>query len=192
MPPSFSDEPRYKGTGIKSFVAALSALRGDDVVARVIARLPADFSEAWSYGKVLASGWYPLRWYAALHASAQVVTSEGPLLSRAVGAEAMRQDMSGVYRLLLFVMSPQRLLGQAARAFGTYYTHGTMRITDSGSGFANAVWEGCRGFDGNLWMDVLGSCETAMALCGAKDLRARFVNGGREGDQTAELRALWK
>jgi len=31
-----------------------------------------------------------------------------------------------------------------------------------------------------------------MALCGAKDLRARFVNGGREGDQTAELRALWK
>jgi hypothetical protein len=53
-------EPRVKGVSFRSVLQALEALRGSEVVKNCTSQLPADLAEAFQYGTILASGWYPI------------------------------------------------------------------------------------------------------------------------------------
>jgi hypothetical protein len=185
------DVPSYKGTGFKSCLNALRKLRGAATVESTMAQLPTEIADAIRYQRIVASGWYPVEWLRALHAGAQAATKEGASLARAIGAEAMRIDLSGIYRVLLIVVSPQAIVSKSARAFKLFYTHGEMNVLEATRGRAHAEWKGCKGFDANVWNDTLGSCEAALELCGAKNLRIRLVSGGRDGDERAEVVASW-
>lgn len=191
MSGSRPDEPMYKGAGVRSWLTALEALYGAEVARSTLAGGEPALRELIEQKRLSASAWYPLAWYRSLHGVAQRVAGKGPALSREVGAEAMRNDLSGIYRIFLVVVSPQAIISKSARLFNSFFTHGSATVLESRAGASRVRWEGCEGFDRNLWEDVLGSSEASLALCGAKNIRIRYVEGGRDGDTSAELQVFW-
>jgi uncharacterized protein (TIGR02265 family) len=172
-----------RGVPFQSFLRALHTLVGSDGVGRTLARLPPELAQAAQRGQLRASEWYPLAWYRALHAAAQEVSGGNPQLARAIGRETMRHDMSGFFRVLLRLASPQLLLARAPRVYAQYFSEGSLEVAESGPGHARVLWKGCRGFDDNLWEDMIGSVEVAMAATGARDVRVSIP--GRPTGPTA-------
>jgi hypothetical protein len=184
--------PRIRGVPILSFLGALRTLAGYDAVNRMLGSLPADLREAIRYRTITGDRWYPIAWYRALHAAAQSATGMGRVLARMIGRETTRADFSGVNRVFLFVLSPQALLAKAPRVYEQYFMMGTVRTPEIRRGHGRVRFEGCSGFDRNVWDDMIGSVEVLIELSGGRDVRVEIVSGGGDEDVDTEMTLTWK
>jgi len=185
-------EPRAKGVTYRTSINTLRQPRGDRVAEATLDLAPAEFTRSFRSGLVFSGNWYPLSWYTDLHRAAQKVTGEGPDLARTMGFEATRDDLSGIYRIFLLVVSPEFVISKAPLLFNTYYDTGTMEVTDATRGRARARWTDCVGFDHNLWLDVQGSCQAGLEAAGARDVVINPLSGAGDGDLRMELEARWR
>jgi len=185
------EEPMAKGICFRSFLKALGRLRGERPVAATVDLLQGELRTHIKNGLILSGNWYPLAWYSALHRAAQEATGEGVELARLIGKEATRDDLTGIYRIFLLVASPEFVISKAPLLFGTYYNTGAMQVSHIGKGRARAYWLGCRGFDRNIWSDVLGGSQAALEAAGAKDVLFTVISGGADGDESMEIEARW-
>jgi hypothetical protein len=100
--------------------------------------------------------------------------------------------MAGVHKQIIAkVLSPQTLLGMSQRVFSTYYDTGTFVIVESRGGFVHARATGCVGWDESMWSELIGSCESLLEIAGAKHVRLRALDGGRDGDASLNVEARW-
>ena len=185
------DAPKIKGVALRNFRDVLAQVCEPQVVERVEAAFPTEVRDAFDHGRVVASGWYLLDWYKAMHAAARDVTRAGPSFARKIGRESTKRDLTGIYRVFLQMISPQAMVSLSARVFGLYYTVGTMRVLEKREGFARVGVLDCDGFDENIWQDVLGGSELGLELAGAKNVRMRIESGGHTGDTSTVLVAHW-
>lgn len=184
--------PKVKGVAFRTVEGCFLELRGTEARRRADEHLPGELVDAFRYHTVLASGWYSVTLYKALLAAFRKATGEGPELPREIGKLAVRLDMAGVHKQILAkVLSPQALLGMSQRVFSTYYDTGTFSIVDSRSGFVRARATGCLGWDENMWHEVIGSSESLLEIAGAKHIRMRTLQGGKDGDDQLEVEARW-
>lgn len=185
-------EIRVKGQGFHGFLAALEQVCGRESVAATLAALRGDAGEAIRSGTVLPIGWYPIAWYRQLHATAQEATGLGSSLARDIGREATRHDLNTVYRLLLRMISPETLLKQANRILHMYADGGSVLILESSRGGARVRYIECYGCDRNVFEDMIGSTETMLDACGARNVRITAGRGGRvEATGELELTVRW-
>lgn len=185
-------EPRAKGVNFRTFIKVLRKLRGERVAEAALDLAPDELARSFRAGLVFSGNWYPLAWYAELHRAAQRASGAGPELARTIGLEATRDDLSGIYRIFLLVVSPEFVLNKAPLLFNTYYDTGTMTVSESSRGWARARWSGCTGFDRNVWQDVVGSCQAGLEAAGAKDVTMTVMTGGGDGDAVMELESRWR
>ncbi len=83
------------------------------------------------------------------------------------------------------------MLALSQRVFNNYYDTGRFEILESKRGFVRAQATRCAGWDENMWTELAGSSEALLEIAGAKHVRLRIANGGRDGDEGAELEAHW-
>ncbi|WP_394823034.1 hypothetical protein [Pendulispora albinea] len=184
-------ENRCKGTNFLDFLRILRQESNEDVCDECIARLPDELRDALRYGAIVRGGWYPIRWYGALHTTARL-TGAPQGFARTVGRISTIDDLSGgIYSSFLRIVSPGFLISGAARLFNRYYELGTMDVLESRRGFVRVGCRGCVGFDANIWQDVLGGCEGGLQAARAHDLRIRLVTGGDDGDEHASIEAYF-
>jgi hypothetical protein len=176
---------------LKSFLATLERLRGRAAVEKTIALVSPELREALEYGKVVASGWYPVGWFKELHAAAQKATDEGPELSHKIGYEGTRSDFRGIYKFVASMFSPETLLKQSPRVWKSYWDGGELVITEASDGRARARCARCFGFDRNLWLNVVGGVQSALEIAGAMKVEVKIVSGGNTGDHAMEFEATW-
>jgi hypothetical protein len=190
--PASSKVPMAKGTCWRSLFSALSELHGPDSVDRVAAELPPDLAARIRSKDLLTSQWYPLGWFSTTYATARRVLGGGPSFARDVGRVSTIHDLQGVYKVFLLFVSPQYFLSKAPLMFSSYYSVGRMMVVDPERGSVRARWEGCVGFDRNLWEDLLGVADGALTAAGAKGVGVELISGGRDGDTGCEMRATWR
>jgi hypothetical protein len=184
-------EPHVKGVSFRSVMQALEALRGSEVVKNCTAQLPDDLAEAFQYGTILATGWYPIVWYRALLGCVRKAAGSGEQFLYQIGRQCMLQDTKGVYRAVFNLLSPQTVIRVTPRLFNNYYDTGTCSISAAKLGYACVRWTHCEQFDHNMWCEIFGSAEQLLELAGAKNVRVRILAGGGDGDATAELAGHW-
>lgn len=184
-------KPRTKGLQFRSFTHSLKSLRGEEALAATLDLLPTELAESLRYGTLVTASWYPLEWYAELHAAAQRATREGTELARAIAKAGVQEDFKGVYRLVTLALSPQAIFHWAPKIVALYYDTGHLVVEAAEKHFARGAFKGFVGFDRNLWEDMLGGCTGVMELAGAKNLVARFLSGGKDGDVDATLEVRW-
>jgi hypothetical protein len=181
-----------KGVAFRTVESCFTELRGAQARARADELLPRELSDAFRYQTILAAGWYPIESYKALFHAFRGVRNEGPDLAREIGRLAARHDMAGVHKQIIAkVLAPQALLGMSQRVFSTYYDTGKFSIVESRSGFVHARATGCIGWDENMWFEIIGSCESLLEIAGAKHVRTRTLDGGRDGDTFLDVEARW-
>ena len=182
------EEIEIKGVAVRSLLEVLRERFGEGIVDElkgVMAEEDARHLDA----PVLASTWYPIRFYRALHNAAQRQLSRGPELARSLAQEAVGRDFKGVYRLVAGTLKPEWLLAWAPRQYRRYLRGGVVTLPEIRAGYARMEMRECHGFDRSVWMDIMGSGEAILTACGATHLRARIKEGG-EGDE-AVLEFFW-
>ena len=184
-------ECRVKGQSFRAFLAALETLKGRVAVAAMTTVLPREIREAIERNAIVTSGWYPMSWYAALHAAARRACPGAVGLARQLGQEQMRAEMNGIYKFVLSFFKPSTIMRHSSRVFALYCQGGKLTVTEAGPTFARFVYEDCHGSDANVWDDVLGSMEALLEAMGARAVRSFVKSGGRDGDPTMTMELRW-
>jgi hypothetical protein len=182
---------KIKGTAFLSVMRALEQLRGKHVAEAALAAMPEELRNGLRYGRMVAGGWYPIEQYRDLFSTVVSTTNEGERIVRDIGREAARLDMTGIYKAVFKLLSPQIIFDLSARLFSNYYNTGKVTIIESRHGFVHACWTGCKGFNRHLWVEVFSSVEMYLELAGAKNVRMRTLSGAGENDEFAEAQARW-
>ncbi|HMI83994.1 MAG TPA: hypothetical protein VK550_07855 [Polyangiaceae bacterium] len=191
--PPTSTEPKVKGVAFRTIDLCYERLRGTDARERARELMPRELADAFRYYTLLAATWYPISWYRETFRAFRSSSNDGPELAREIGRLAARHDMSGVHKQMLArIISPQALLGMSQRVFSTYYDTGRLEIVKAERGYVQARCGNCVGWDRDMWMELIGSCESLLAIAGARNVESRFVSGGPDGSAHALLEARWE
>ncbi len=173
--------PSVKGVAFRTVVTVLATARSQAVVDASLARMPAEAGDALRYGTIITAGWYPVEWYRALWSAICSATGEGEELVRMLGRASIDHDVNTLYRALFRLLSMHTVVAMGLKHFSRIYDTGTAAVTEEPDGSLRVRWSGCTGFDRNMWVEVLGSCERLGELAGAKRPRGIIQEGG-EGD----------
>ena len=179
--------PRVKGVAFRSVLASLTELRGQPAVNRVLKALSDEDRSALEY-RVVQTGWYPVELYRTLLDAIALEANDGDSVIRAIGGASIRRDVTGVYRAFFKILSPESVLTLSGRLFSVYYDTGSLSIAASGPGYARCEYQGCRGFDRHMWLELEGSSESLLQLAGARSPKARILRGGDGEGCTIEAR----
>jgi hypothetical protein len=180
-----------KGSNFVGLLKAVEAQHGQDAIQRVIGRLPQELATAIGQGHVLAVGWYPVTWYAELHAAINRAFHGGPTGARTLGHQATIADFSGVHRLLASMLSVETVFGQTPRLMGLYWKGGTVERKELTQGQARLRFANWPGFSRLVWEDIMGSTEGILSFCGARGIRCRPVGAMDDQQQTVEFELRW-
>jgi hypothetical protein len=180
---------RIKGQSFVGFLATLRLQRGEAAHRAVLAGLPPDLREALRSGEILPMGWYSIAWYAELHEAARAACGEG--VSREIGREAARSDMTTIYRFILKFFSPETLLKQSSKVFGLFCDGGRCTVEAARKGTARILYTDCPGACRGMWDVVLGASEILVELSGGRDVSAKAIGGGSDGDARLLAQVTW-
>lgn len=178
--------PRVKGVAFRAIMRSLRALKGEAAEQAAYRAMPEHVADALKYGALVPGGWYPIAWYRDM---LKAVVREAP--ARELGAQGMRDDLHGVYQMLLRLLRPETLFSVSPKIFARYYDTGRIVINEKRPNYIRGTFEGCAGWDYNMWQDVTGSCVEVVRLSGASNVRVRTVAGGKDGDESCELEFFW-
>lgn len=163
---------------------------GDAAREEVEKRLGGELGHMLRSRLLIVAGWYPVGWYRELLAELQTL-DPSPDLSRRVGLTSGRREVKGIYRIMFRMLSTELLVRQAPRFYRMFYKGGHAELLESSSTHALARYSGCAGFDRRVWLDLLGGSEAGFECTGARDLQLRFIEGGRDGDDSALVSVTW-
>ncbi|MFW6049531.1 MAG: hypothetical protein ACODAU_00065 [Myxococcota bacterium] len=183
--------PKVKGVAFRSVERSLAQLRGAPAVERAIEATDPEVGSRLRLRGIVSGGWYPIEWYRAWLAGIRAGTGEGRDLLREIGAQCASNDLKGIYRFFLKMLSPERIFEFTPRFFNNFYDTGKAEIVASRTGYTHARYTGCTGFDGNMWAEAMGSAERVLELAGARHVRFRRFAGGEDGDDHLEVEAHW-
>jgi hypothetical protein len=184
-------EPMVKGLAFHTVLGQLRRLRGDDVADRAMAALRDDVRDAVVRGAIVTTGWYPISWYRELWRAIDASAGEGHALVRLIGRESLYSDISTIYRPLLRLLSPERIVSMGAKYFNRIYDTGSFRVLSREDNRMSVRFERCRGFDRNMWIEVVGSIEAFITLSGLPSPSVHVVAGGGDTDDWADMTARW-
>lgn len=184
--------PQIKGTAIRGVLKSVERLCPPGTIEKMVALLPDELAPAVEHNGFISAGWYPLAHCRALFDAAMRATGRDLELVRELSREATRDDFRGIYRLLTFVLSPEFVMRRAPGIFNRYYDTGSLVVPVARSGYLEAHYRGCVGFDAVLWADLLAGSAAVIEICGAKDLTFKIVRGGGDGDEECYVTSEWR
>lgn len=187
-------EPDFKAKGI-SFLGILRAVerqRGAEVRDRIVEALPGEVGEAVRVSEIIASGWYPIAWYAELLRAVVDVLGGGPEMVRRLSAAAVIDDFSTIFKLVRLILSPERVLQMAMKVNSRYLSGGAIDVLESKSDRFRLRATDYHGYNRLLWADFLGGAEGVLTLMKARELESTLIAGGDNGDDWAEFLFRWQ
>lgn len=185
-------EPKTKGQNLLGMVRRFEIVHGAEATARLHSHLDKVVEEAFAKRQVLAGGWYSLEWYAALHRAILAATGGGPEVIAHLAREQTKDDLSGVYKIFLVVLSPQFVIKKGNAILGAYYNMGRLHVDEERKGFARGRFTEFTGFGRPQWADMMGSAEGVLQAAGAKNLKTTCLEGGGDGQSHCTLEFRWE
>jgi hypothetical protein len=183
---------KVKGIAFRTVELCFTERYGSAARERANEQLPVELAQNFRLHLILATSWYPIDDYKDCLRAFRAAAGGGAEVAREIGRLAARHDMAQVHKQLLAkLISPGALLALSQRVFNNYYDTGRFEILESQRGFVRAQATGCAGWDENMWTELAGSSESLLEIAGAKHVRLRVANGGRDGDEGVELEARW-
>lgn len=185
-------EPQIKGATIRGVLGAVGRVCPPGTTEKMLRILPPGLGDAVAHDRYLVAGWYPLTHYRDIIAAAMRASGGGAEVARALSRDAMLHDLRGIYRLLTFVLSPESIMRRSPSLFGRYYDTGSLAVPVARTGYCEAQYRGCVGFDRILWESALGGASAVLEACGARGLEVTVAAGGRDGDAMMDMVARWR
>jgi hypothetical protein len=188
--PVMSQGSQTKGSNFIGLLKAVVKLHGMPARDEVVRNSSGELAAALKHESILAMSWYPATWYAGLHTAVDAALSGGPEFARTLGRTTTLDDFTKLHRLLVSVLKPETVFGQAHRLVGLYFRGGTIELLEAGPGKARIRFAGWPEFNRLVWEDLLGSIEGVLDVCGGKKPVCRPVQA-LERAETVDIIARW-
>jgi hypothetical protein len=182
-----------KGSNFIGLLRALEVLEGPGARDRVLEQLPSAVATAIRDGQVVMMGWYPVEWYAELHAAVDRSFHHGPGLARKLSHHATAMDIGSIHRFIANMLSVETVFGQTHRLMALYWKGGKIERQEITKGRARMRFSGWSGFTVLIWEDIMGGIEAVLETCGARNGRVRAANSRPLTDvtDTLEMEVRW-
>ena len=165
-----------KGSNFIGVMNALETEFGEEASHNVLERLPHEVASALRDHSMLVTTWYPVAWYAHLHAAIDATLAGGAAVARRLGHDATAADFNGMHRLVGALLTVHSVFAQSHRLMGLYWRGGTIERLDLTASSVRLHFQHWPGFTELMWEDIMGSLEALLELC-----RARYVGCTRIG-----------
>lgn len=186
-------EPRQlKGINFVGTLAALARVHGPRVRAEVERDLGGEVGEALRHGGITSNGWYPAAWYDALLRQIVRAVRGDESTVRFLSREAVKADFATLFRIVRLFLSPHKALQQSMRVSSRYIDGGVIEVVDASSGSMHYRFREYHGYSHLMWWDFVGGIEGVLETLGAKNITARVLAGGEDGDHHLELVLRWQ
>lgn len=179
-----------RGQGFHSLMFATKTLLGEAAHDKVVASLSGPLGEAWRYGSLVRSGWFPVGWYADLHRNIARVNTQvkAAELHKRLGAVSCEHDIRGIYRFMLGFSSPRFALHHIDRIFGTFIKTSRLEIVSEEPQRYHLLLT-IPGLTPEIWEDISGGAEVVLAASGAKGVHVQITPRPSLG--VGDFRANW-
>ncbi len=182
-----------KGTGFASATAALREVAGETAFTRMVATLP-PATQALVHKPPLPMTWVEaVRFAELLQAAARELLANDERRAQAAARVAMGNDLRGVYKIFIRLLSPTYVISRGAKMWDTYArNNGTMRSEAVGERAAEVHYDGIApelSFP-MYWAWQRGVLQAVGEATGIKNVRIETVSGGGHLGQCV-LRASW-
>jgi uncharacterized protein (TIGR02265 family) len=146
-----------------------------------------------AYRFALATSWYSmdLYWKGGMAACQRFAPGRIAETMRKWGAHTARSQLTGIYRLLLKLGSPNKMLSSAPRMWGTFNSEGTISVPVNEKGSAVLRLEGLSLHDPLFGESLAGWMEEAIRLSGAKRVAATVTQTPRTDKDFFEFSIDW-
>ncbi len=188
--PDVKNVPHVKGGAFPDTLAVVEARLGERYGV-LVEQLPPEFRDGLQMNTMVSTAWYPVYWMREIHRIHHQLTAGGIGDSEEIGYTTAMRQFTGLYRIFFRLMQPQTLLAKAGSIFGRFYSMGEFELLEAGPGHARSRFAS-PGFDANLWAETRGVCRAALEICGATDVRLRFVEGGGDADNAGLMVGTWE
>lgn len=185
-------ERRLKGINFVGTLKALERAKGIEARRAVETDLRGEAGEALRTGAVVANGWYPASWYAALLASIVHVTGEGEGLVASLSRDAVRADFQTLFKIVRLFISPQFALEQSLRVSRRYIDGGEIEVVDVSPTHVHYRMREYHGYTRLMWRDFIGGIEGVLETMGCRELTSQILAGGGDGQHHLELQLRWQ
>lgn len=183
-------EARVRGNILLGFGTATQRLFGAEAWRGVLARLDPSVSRSLKGGEVVTSGWYPMAWFVALHGALREQC--GPGSAARLGRETSVQDVNMLFRFILRLLSPEAVIHQAPRIWGTMYQGIALVEESRAKGRITARIGSLANGNAQVWEDWSESLATFLELAGARNVKKAVLSGGGDRDQELRLELTWE
>ncbi|MCA9605319.1 MAG: DUF2378 family protein [Myxococcales bacterium] len=186
-----SEQRKLKGINFTGTLDALAREHGPEVRARVEHELRGEVGEALRHRTILASGWYPASWYAAILEAIVAEVDGDDSTVRILSREAVKADFATLFRIVRLFLSPQKALLQSMRVSSRYVDGGEIEVVEAQDGGVHYRFREYHGYTRLMWWDFIGGIEGVLETLGAKNITSRMLDGGGDGDHHCELQIRW-
>lgn len=180
-----------KGSNFIGVMNAVETQYGEATAHDVLARLPDELASALSNNHVLVTKWYPVAWYAQLHAAVDATLQGGSGMARRLGHDATLADFNGMHRLIGALLTVQSVFAQSHRLMGLYWKGGTIERLAFSSSSVQLKFEHWPGFTELMWEDIMGSLEALLEVCRARYVGCRAVGSPSGTSDSIVIEARW-
>lgn len=137
--------PRTKGAGIRSWTNFLQSRFGPETMPRILARAPRALDGIWP--ETLTSAWYPVAfldhvWDAVATTKLDADHASRDAFFRELGRFIAEDNLNSVYRFLLSLLSPDRVLGMTPRLWSNYFEGLEITVTPGPGKSGTAIVSG--------------------------------------------------
>jgi hypothetical protein len=182
---------KVKGTAVSSTLRYLAEKHGPASLEAVTAALPPEERDAFRRG-VLVSQWYRFGALAQMMREARgLYGGGGNAIYKEMGRASADYALTTIYKIFFKVGSPQFIITRAASVYGSYYSAGGAKVTESGRGFAilelDPFPEPCEEYCHRVW----GWVDRMLELSGASRVESKHEVCQAKGDPQCRIEGHW-
>ena len=180
-----------KGINLTTTVSFIEEEFGESAKEAWLEGLDDETRHAFQYA--LASSWYPLElfWTNGLNACRRFAPDRLIEVVRKWGQHSAKTQLTGIYRLLLKLGSPNMMLSAAPKMWGTFNNEGTISAPVNEKGHGVVKIEGMSLRDPLFGENLSGWIEETIRLTGIKNVTTTVIQSPRDDKNFYELSISW-
>jgi hypothetical protein len=180
-----------KGTMLMTTISFIEEEFGESAKEEWLESLDAETQHTFRYA--LATSWYPMElfWKNGMVACQRFAPGRLVEVMRKWGAHCANAQLTGIYRLLVRLGSPNMMLSSAPRMWGTFNSEGTISAPVNEKGRGIVKLEGLPLREPLFGENTAGWVEEAIRLSGVKRVTVIVTQTPRVGNDFYEWSLEW-
>jgi len=166
-----------KGHHLRATQSLIGELWGAEVAESLATLYTERFRRSLQSGALVSSGWYPISWLSEIYEGLAQLLPNEPDVPERIGRASAENDLTGIYRFILKLTSPELIARHFDKLVAAYLRGGTVESMVEGCTM-HAELRGWSGVTMPIWRACLSGFEVVLNTTGIHGLVSQIREAG--------------